>query len=183
MLTNRGWVNCDGCSKSKPCTGRGVGKHEWRSLLTQRAYASRLRVWHCHCCGAGSIPGPGTFTCCGGGQKKILWFQNLHMYHLQLKTVTLSSQVNDGMRCNFSHLTLLFGPARRCLVWWETGGCASWWWVEGELENRPLDNGGSSSEKPAASGPWGAGRRVARSHGFGVAVQLWSWFQRALLQL
>ena len=37
---------------------------------------SRLRNWHCrcssssHCCSAGSIPGLGTSTCCGCGQKK-----------------------------------------------------------------------------------------------------------------
>ena len=37
---------------------------------------------------------------------------------LQFKTI-LSSQVNDGMKCNFFHVTLLFGAARRCLIWWE----------------------------------------------------------------
>ena len=37
---------------------------------------SRLRIWCCHCrgsgccCGMGSIPGPGTSTCHGQGQKK-----------------------------------------------------------------------------------------------------------------
>ena len=25
-------------------------------------------MWHCHCCGLGSIPGPGTSTCLGHGQ-------------------------------------------------------------------------------------------------------------------
>ena len=33
-------------------------------------------MWHCHCCGSDyacgliSVPGPGTFTCYGHGQKK-----------------------------------------------------------------------------------------------------------------
>ena len=31
---------------------------------------SGLRIWHCHCCGAGLIPGPGTSTCHGLGQKQ-----------------------------------------------------------------------------------------------------------------
>ena len=26
-------------------------------------WLSRLRIWHFHCCGLGSIPGPGTFVC------------------------------------------------------------------------------------------------------------------------
>ena len=36
---------------------------------------SGLSTWHCHCrrsgccCGTGSVPGPGTSTCCGYGQK------------------------------------------------------------------------------------------------------------------
>ena len=33
-------------------------------------WLSRLRIWHCHCCGSGPIPGPGTFACCRHGQKK-----------------------------------------------------------------------------------------------------------------
>ena len=32
--------------------------------------ASGLRIWHYHCCGAGSIPGPGTSTRQGGSQNK-----------------------------------------------------------------------------------------------------------------
>ena len=31
---------------------------------------SGLRTWRCHCCGAGSISGPGTSACRGHGQKK-----------------------------------------------------------------------------------------------------------------
>ena len=30
----------------------------------------RLRNQHFHCCGGSLIPGPGTSTCCGRGQKK-----------------------------------------------------------------------------------------------------------------
>ena len=30
----------------------------------------RLRIWHCHCCGMGSVPGQGTFACHGCGRKK-----------------------------------------------------------------------------------------------------------------
>ena len=33
-------------------------------------WLSRLRIWHCHCCGLGSIPGPGTSACWGNSQKK-----------------------------------------------------------------------------------------------------------------
>ena len=33
-------------------------------------WCSDLRIWGCHCCGLGLIPGPGTFTCHGHGQKK-----------------------------------------------------------------------------------------------------------------
>ena len=29
-----------------------------------------VKIWHCHCRGAGLIPGPGTSTCCGCIQKK-----------------------------------------------------------------------------------------------------------------
>ena len=29
-----------------------------------------VRDLHCHCCGMGSIPGPGTSACCGHSQKK-----------------------------------------------------------------------------------------------------------------
>ena len=31
--------------------------------------AQQLRIWCCHCCGMGSIPGPGTSACCRHGQK------------------------------------------------------------------------------------------------------------------
>ena len=34
---------------------------------------SRLKIQHYHCCGSGSIPGPGTSTCHGHSQKKIQW--------------------------------------------------------------------------------------------------------------
>ena len=43
----------------------------WRVLL----WHSGLRIWHYHCsglgccCGADSVPGLGSFTCCGRGQK------------------------------------------------------------------------------------------------------------------
>ena len=42
-------------------------------------WLSRLRIQHCRCrgsggcCGVGSIPGPGTSTCSGRGQKKWPW--------------------------------------------------------------------------------------------------------------
>ena len=32
-------------------------------------WLSRLRIWHCYFCGAGSVPGAGTSTCCGCHQK------------------------------------------------------------------------------------------------------------------
>ena len=50
---------------------------------------SRLRIWYCHCCGLGcycgmgSIPGPGTFTCCKGSQKSLL--SNFKQYGLVWK--------------------------------------------------------------------------------------------------
>ena len=46
------------------------------NLLWTSLWFSRLRIRHCycsclgHCCGASSIPGPGTFMCHGCGQKK-----------------------------------------------------------------------------------------------------------------
>ena len=36
---------------------------------------SSLRIQHCHCCGANSIPGPGTSTCC---RKKSVASSNLN---------------------------------------------------------------------------------------------------------
>ena len=33
-------------------------------------WLSRLRTWHCHCCGGGLISGLGTCACHGCGQKK-----------------------------------------------------------------------------------------------------------------
>ena len=33
-------------------------------------WLSGLRIWHCPCCGAGLIPGPGTSTQCRGGPKQ-----------------------------------------------------------------------------------------------------------------
>ena len=59
---------------------------DWQALLTwakkELAYGvplwhNELRTWRCHhrglcgCCGTGSIPGPGTSTYCGSGQKKL----------------------------------------------------------------------------------------------------------------
>ena len=41
-------------------------KNTWTSSLV----AYRLRIHRCHCCGAGSIPGLGTSSCHGCGQKK-----------------------------------------------------------------------------------------------------------------
>ena len=38
-------------------------------LLRVPWWLSRLRVWHCQCCGVGLIPGPGIPTCCGYGKK------------------------------------------------------------------------------------------------------------------
>ena len=46
-----------------------------KSICLEFPWVPWLRLGHCHCrgsgycCGAGSIPGPGTFTCSGGGQK------------------------------------------------------------------------------------------------------------------
>ena len=45
-------------------------------ILEAALRGSALRIWHCHCsslghcCGAGSVPGPGTSTCHRWGQKK-----------------------------------------------------------------------------------------------------------------
>ena len=33
-------------------------------------WLSGLRIWHCHCCGSGSIPGQGTSSCLRCGKKK-----------------------------------------------------------------------------------------------------------------
>ena len=33
-------------------------------------WLSRLRIWHCHCCDTGSIPGLGTSACCRCAKKK-----------------------------------------------------------------------------------------------------------------
>ena len=52
-------------------------------------WLSRLRIQHCHCsgsghcCGVGSIPGLGTFRCCGHDQKKEkknpkTWLRHIH---------------------------------------------------------------------------------------------------------
>ena len=32
-------------------------------------WLSGLRIWHCHCCGWGSVLGPGTSVCCVHGPK------------------------------------------------------------------------------------------------------------------
>lgn len=90
-----------------------------------------LRSKSCHGCGVGkedgkSFPsqtsyGSRTFTCS----------------YLQFKTVTLSSHVNGGITCNFSHLILLLGAARKCFIWWEMQGSGKQWGVG--LETRPLD--------------------------------------------
>ena len=37
----------------------------WSSLV-----AEQVRIQHCHCCGTGSIPGPGTSACCGCQERK-----------------------------------------------------------------------------------------------------------------
>ena len=42
-------------------------------------WPSRLRIWHCHYSRVGSIPGPGTSTCCGQGQKKIIPYMACQM--------------------------------------------------------------------------------------------------------
>lgn len=51
----------------------------WRSqnFIGVPLWLSGLRIWHCYCnsvlnrcCGSGSIPGPGTFTCLQHGQKQ-----------------------------------------------------------------------------------------------------------------
>lgn len=108
---------------------------------------------------------------------------------LQFKTVLiLSSQVNDRTKCNFSPLTLLFGAARTCLVWWDTGvgkGCAVEGEGEGEGEPGPWTTAAAPLTCPGhlASGPGGAGCKPVISHGFCVVFHLWSWFQRALLKL
>ena len=47
-----------------------------QTSLGSSLLAQQLRILHCHCsssgrcCGAGSIPGPGTFACHEHGQKK-----------------------------------------------------------------------------------------------------------------
>ena len=48
-----------------PSSTKILLNHEFRSSLL----ASLLRIQYCHCCGLGSIPGPGTSACHGQGQK------------------------------------------------------------------------------------------------------------------
>ena len=60
-------------------------------------WLSALRIWHCHCCGsgyscgAGSIPGPGTFTCCGNGKKRIKYINKRNNYVIRILQRTLPS--------------------------------------------------------------------------------------------
>ena len=44
--------------------------------------AWQLRIWHCHCCGTGLVPGSGSFTCHGHSQslKRISNYQYMHTY-------------------------------------------------------------------------------------------------------
>ena len=57
------------------CLSRVLSKDDPKSTLAVPLWSSGLRIWHCHCssrghcCGSGSIPGPGTSTCHGHGQK------------------------------------------------------------------------------------------------------------------
>ena len=55
-----------------------------------------LRVWHCHCCGAGSIPGLDSYACCGLSQKMMLVKE---WYNLDLETL-----MELGFKCQLWHL-------------------------------------------------------------------------------
>ena len=54
------WVNRRKC----PITS------QYKCRLGVPLWCSRLRIWHCHRSGLGSVPGPGTSTCCRCGQEK-----------------------------------------------------------------------------------------------------------------
>lgn len=66
----------------RPKSARG-GKHFylWASvwiwdkinMLCNSLVAYHLRIWHCHCCDSGSIPGLRTSACHGHGQKNF-WY-------------------------------------------------------------------------------------------------------------
>ena len=59
---------------------RKKNKKQKLKLDYQRSLVDQLRIWHCHCCGTGSNPGPGTFHAIGMAKTK----QNLN-YHTKLK--------------------------------------------------------------------------------------------------
>ena len=66
---------------------------EGRYLVGVPLWYSRLSIWQCHCCGVGSIPGPGTSTCHRHHQKKKKGKSHLQSqrvinpYNIQLSTV------------------------------------------------------------------------------------------------
>ena len=63
-------------------------------------WLSGLRIWRCHCCGSGSIPGSGTAMCHGTAKKKRkerkhVYFGNCNNPNsliLEIPTITYKSQ-------------------------------------------------------------------------------------------
>ena len=62
--------------KAVPSKKQNVMKKRWINVCLSKiiprvpCWLSRLRIRCCHCCGGGSIPGPGTSACYMSSQKK-----------------------------------------------------------------------------------------------------------------